>query len=57
MDSEIDLTLPIPFDGLPSTSDSRMPGHEAVGEDAGFSLPRADGGKDAWLFLIAGFAI
>lgn len=30
---------------------------EEVNQHIGLSLPRADGGKDAWLFLAGAFAI
>ena len=40
---------------------SRPEGMNSHGEEGNhgleFSLPRADGGKDAWLFLVGAFAI
>lgn len=41
----------------PLLPDESAPGSPAGGDGQEFSLPPVDGGKDAWLFLIACFAI
>ena len=41
--------------GDPDNSAGDAPGSSSVPYE--FSLPQADGGKDAWLFLAAGFVI
>lgn len=48
--------LPSPLE-ISSLEDPPTPntGPEHRGHE--FSLPRADGGKDAWLFLAAGFVV
>ena len=45
---------------LTDLNDERNTIHQPSAEPAGhheFSLPQADGGKDAWLFLAAGFVV
>lgn len=54
MEAQNDIVLNDLSGHLVSAADERL-GEEASHQE--FSLPRADGGKDAWLFLAAGFVI
>ncbi len=38
-------------------ADIRPPEDEMTTAQQGFSLPQADGGKEAWMFLAAGFIV
>ena len=43
--------------GLSDFGRARLPGYEESHEHEHASLPKADGGKDAWLFLAGSFCI
>jgi hypothetical protein len=57
MDSEIELTIHSQYIEPSSTSLRSAPGEDYDEASQAFSLPPADGGKDAWLLLAAGFMI
>lgn len=56
MESQHDIVLNDVSNYLDQSRDgeNRALGQESTGLNE-FSLPQADGGKDAWLFLAAGF--